>query len=99
MKNSLQRALDHLRYTSIPGGLTDAQLLTRFTTQRDEAAFTALVRRHGPMVMGVCRRILRNAHDTDDAFQATFLVLAQKAGSLVNRQALASWLCTVASRP
>jgi RNA polymerase sigma factor (sigma-70 family) len=98
MTNGLQRALDHLRYTSIPNGLTDAQLLTRFTTERDEAAFAALVRRHGPMVMGVCRRILRDPHETEDAFQATFLVLVQKVRSLANRQALASWLHTVAYR-
>jgi RNA polymerase sigma factor (sigma-70 family) len=98
MKNGLQKALDHLRYSLMPTGLSDAQLLNSFIAQRDEAAFAALVRKHGPMVMGVCRRILRNAHDTDDAFQATFLVLVQKVRSLANRQALASWLYTVAYR-
>src|SRR5947208_7626 len=98
MKNGLRKVLDHLRQTWTPTGVTDAQLLKSFILERDEAAFAALVRRHGPMVMGVCRRILRNAHDTDDAFQATFLVLVQKVHSLANRQALASWLYTVAFR-
>jgi hypothetical protein len=60
-------------------GLTDGDLLERYLAQRDETAFAALVRRHGPMVLGVCRRILRDAHDADDAFQATFLVLVGEA--------------------
>lgn len=70
----------------------DAVLLQRFTSQGDEAAFTALLARHGPMVMGVCRRILRDSHDAEDAFQATFLVLARKAGTLRRPEGLASWL-------
>jgi RNA polymerase sigma factor (sigma-70 family) len=98
MKNGLRKALDHLRLTVMSDGLSDAQLLKGFIAEHDEAAFAALVRRHGPMVLGVCWRILGNAHDTDDAFQATFLVLVQKAGTLANRQALASWLYTVAHR-
>lgn len=70
----------------------DADLLERFISHGDESAFTALLVRHGPMVLGVCRRILRDEHDAEDAFQATFLVLARKAGTLRRPQLLASWL-------
>lgn len=79
------------------GGPVDAQLLARFVSSRDEASFTALVHRHGSMVMGVCRRLLGDHHDAEDAFQATFLVLARKAAG-VKRETLASWLYTVAYR-
>jgi RNA polymerase sigma factor (sigma-70 family) len=72
--------------------LTDGELLECFATQRDEAAFEALVRRHGPMVMGVCRRLLQNPHDAEDAFQATFLVLVRKAAVIVPREKVGSWL-------
>src|SRR6516165_6454117 len=78
------------------GGLSDGQLLERFLTQRDEAAFEALVRRHGPMVLGVCRRILREPHDADDAFQAAFLVLVAKAAALVPCATIGKWLYKVA---
>ena len=82
-------------------GLDDAQLLDRLLTGRDEvagAAFEALVSRHGPMVLGVCRDTLRDAHDAQNAFQATFLVLARKAGSIRRRDSLASWLFGVARK-
>jgi RNA polymerase sigma factor (sigma-70 family) len=78
--------------------LSDAQLLERFARWRDEAAFEALVRRHGPLVLGVCQRILRNLQDAEDAFQATFLILVNKAGSIGRPELLANWLYGVASR-
>jgi RNA polymerase sigma factor (sigma-70 family) len=77
---------------------TDSQLLERFAGQQDEAAFAALVRRHGPMVLAVCRRILRDAHDADDAFQATFLVLVRKASVIARPELLGNWLYGVAHR-
>jgi len=78
--------------------LTDDQLLRRFASDRDEEAFAALVRRHGPLVLAVCRLVLGGAHDADDAFQATFLVLARKAGSIRDPGLLGNWLYGVASR-
>ncbi|HEV3258657.1 MAG TPA: sigma-70 family RNA polymerase sigma factor [Gemmataceae bacterium] len=77
-------------------GLRDPQLLDRFTSRHEEAAFEALVRRHGPLVLGVCRRVLHNRHDAEDAFQATFLVLARKARSVNKHECLGSWLYRVA---
>jgi RNA polymerase sigma factor (sigma-70 family) len=79
-------------------GWTDGQLLASFIEQKDEAAFEALVHRHGPMVFGVCRRVVRNHHDAEDAFQATFLVLARKASSVKPRERVANWLHGVALR-
>src|SRR5947207_10829053 len=77
---------------------SDAHLLDRFVKKRDEAAFAALMQRHGPMVMGVCRRVLRDAHAADDVFQATFLVLVRKAASLRRPHLLGNWLYGVAYR-
>jgi RNA polymerase sigma factor (sigma-70 family) len=79
-------------------GLTDGQLLERFVAGGDEDAFAALVRRHGPMVLGVCRRIAGNVHDAEDAFQAAFLVLARKADAIVPRDLVVNWLYGVACR-
>lgn len=78
--------------------LSDRELLERFVQRREQAAFTALVRRHGPMVLSVCRRVLSNIHDAEDAFQATFLVLAEKADRLRRPELLANWLYGVAYR-
>jgi DNA-directed RNA polymerase specialized sigma24 family protein len=80
------------------GGLPDPQLVQRYVADRDEAAFTALVQRHGPMVLAVCRGVLADPHDADDAFQATFLLFARKAGSLWIDGSLAGWLHRVAWR-
>jgi RNA polymerase sigma factor (sigma-70 family) len=78
------------------GGKSDAQLLQQFLAHRDEVAFATLVRRHGPMVLGVCRRILGNDADAEDAFQAAFLILVRKARSLLSRPVLGDWLHLVA---
>jgi RNA polymerase sigma factor (sigma-70 family) len=91
----MRRALLHLG-EGAPA--TDEELLEHFTTVHDEQAFAELVRRHGPMVLRVCRRVLRDAHAADDAFQATFIVLARKAGVIARKELLAGWLHGVACR-
>src|SRR5262245_9959402 len=79
-------------------GLTEAQLLDRFTVSKDDSAFALLVERHGPMVLSVCRRFLSDPNDVDDAFQATFLVLVRRAGGLRQKELLANWLHGVACK-
>src|SRR5262249_51991734 len=74
----------------------DHQLLERFARHQDEDAFAALLRRHGPMVLRVCQSVLHELHDAEDAFQAAFLLLAQKAGSIHRREAVSAWLYRVA---
>jgi RNA polymerase sigma factor (sigma-70 family) len=93
--------IHYLRQMTGPSGVreaSDAELLERFVRCRDEGAFAALVTRHGPMVLGVCRRALTDVHDAEDAFQATFLVLVRKAGAIGYRELLAPWLYGVARR-
>src|SRR5262249_36638395 len=77
---------------------TDHQLLERYLQDHDQEAFASLVRRHGPMVLGVCSRVLGHRQDAQDAFQVTFLVLARKADSLSKPQLLANWLYALAHR-
>jgi RNA polymerase sigma factor (sigma-70 family) len=91
----LSNAIEGLRRSMLAregAAWTDGRLLSAFISHRDEAAFEAIVRRHGPMVMGVCQRVLRDRHDAEDAFQTTFLVLVRKAGSIAGRELLANWL-------
>jgi RNA polymerase sigma-70 factor (ECF subfamily) len=97
--SNMTAVFQHLREAVRPRdgtGMTDDQLLQCFVTERDEAAFATLVHRHGAVVWGVCRRVLRDYHDAEDAFQATFLVLVRKAASIASRELLANWLYGVA---
>ena len=95
---AVQRHLEALFEGQSVAALGEVQLLERFVERRDEPAFAALVARHGPMVLGVCRRLLADPLDVEDAFQATFLVLVRRAGSLRERDRLGPWLFGVARK-
>jgi RNA polymerase sigma factor (sigma-70 family) len=92
------RQVQRLFEVGTAASVTEGQLLERYLEHRDEVAFEALVARHGPMVLGVCRRMLRDPQDVEDAFQATFLVLLRKGGSIRDRELLGNWLYGVAQR-
>jgi RNA polymerase sigma factor (sigma-70 family) len=99
-EGQLKPLIHRLLHTVGVGGgqLSDAQLLERFVVARDEAAFESLLWRHGPMVLALCRRLLRHRHDAEDAFQAAFLVFVRKAHSISRHECVASWLYKVAYR-
>lgn len=97
--NEKSKVIYHLRRAALlqdGAGMSDGQLLEEYIRRREEAALAALVRRHGPMIWGVCRRVLHNYHDAEDAFQATFLVFVRKAASIDPPELLANWLYGVA---
>ena len=99
--NAIVRPLHTLYQVGTLSGLSDAALLERFLAGRDAAsdpAFEVLVRRHGPMVLRVCRSVLRDSFEAQDAFQATFLDLVRRAGSIRRRESLGGWLYGVAAR-
>src|SRR5215470_2910145 len=99
--NALNRVIGQVRQAALRqngAGPTDDELLEWYLGQRDADAFEALVQRHGPMVLGVCRRVLRNEADAEDAFQATFLVLVRKATTILPRTQVGNWLHGVAHK-
>jgi RNA polymerase sigma factor (sigma-70 family) len=99
--STLRGVLEHLRKLTDPDRgreLRDGDLLDRFRLHREESAFTLLLQRHGPMVFNVCRRILGDGPEAEDAFQSAFLVLIRKAGTIRKEAALSSWLHVVATR-
>jgi RNA polymerase sigma factor (sigma-70 family) len=96
--DSVVHSLQRLFGPGTVNALSGAELLERFLVRRDGAAFEAIFKRHGPMVLGVCRRVLDDLHDVDDAFQATFLILVKRARSIRDRDVLGTWLYGVARR-
>src|SRR5438067_7818 len=96
--STVVRTIRRLAAASDMTGRSDGQLLHDFHAEGDERAFAALVDRHGAMVLRVCRQVLQHQQDAEDAFQATFLVLARKAASLRRSKVIASWLRSVAYR-
>src|SRR5262245_7363888 len=97
-REMLDAVLDRLRRNTRCEEPTDRGLLHRFTHQRDEEAFAAIVRRHGPRVLFVCKRVLRHEQDAEDTFQATFLVLARKAATVGWHDSVGNYLHEIASR-
>ena len=96
--NRLVRCVRQLAATKESACVADGELLERFLQRRDQAAFAMLVRRHGPMVLRLCKRILHREPDAEDAFQATFLVFSRQAASLRPTVSLGGWLYKVAYR-
>src|SRR5262245_31098970 len=84
--------------SAVAAGVSDQELLDRFVSARDEAAFARLVERHGGTIWRLCRRILQNEHDAEDAYQAVFIVLSRKAESIRRGEAVGSWLYRVCYR-
>src|SRR4051812_16023592 len=101
-QGQLDRVVQHVRELAAPATgertSSDRYLLERFVRAADQAAFAELVARHGPMVLAVCRRVLADAHEAEDAFQATWLVLARRAGVVRWSESIAGWLHAVAYR-
>ena len=97
LRGAMNRVFQAIRRAAEPEP-TDGQLLAAYADSRDGAAFAELMRRHGPMVWGVCRRMVSNREDAEDAFQATFLVLVRKPGSVRPADRVGSWLHGVAVR-
>src|SRR5438552_1969038 len=96
--SAIVRQVQRLFGAGSVAGLGEGQLLERFIKNRDESAFEAIMARHGPMVLGVCRRVLHDPRDAEDAFQVTFLILVKKAGGIREREQLGPWLYGVAQR-
>jgi hypothetical protein len=99
-KEALETVLQHIRALTDrrEGHASDADLLERFITHREEAAFAALMRRNGPMVLAVCKRVAGHVQDAEDAFQATFMLLARRADTIHRKESLPAWLHGVARR-